>query len=213
MRDQFHDDLDHLAAQVADLFAAVEEAIGTATTALLTSDLKAAESVISNDLAIDALCRDIEASAIELQLRQQPVARDLRLLLAIQRIIADLDRSGELAKHIAKQARRRYPNQVVPDALRPTVAEMGNAAKELLHKAGAIFTDRDPVQARELKTDDDRIDELHRELLREVVASTGDGAVEAAVDLTLCGRYYERFADHSVAIARQVIYLATGEHV
>lgn len=212
MRDQFHDDLDQLTNRVVDLLDAVEDAVGAATAALLNADLAAAEEVISRDLAIDALGREIEATAITLQLRQQPVARDLRLLLVIQRTVADLERAAALAKHIARQARRRYPAHVVPAALCSTIADMADAAKELLSKAGAIFTAQDAVLARELETDDDRIDELHRALLREVVARTGDGAVETAVDLTLCGRYYERFADHAVAIARQVIYLATGEH-
>lgn len=213
MRTSFHDDLDQLNRLISDLIRTAEKAIGSATEALLDADLAAAEAVISGDVAIDATCRRVEEIAVGLQLRQQPVAGDLRLLIAAQRIAADLERSGDLAKNIAKQARLRYPDPVVPAHLRDNVVELGAAARMLLHKAGVIFATRDPVIARELETDDDRVDDLHRALLHAVVASTGEGAVETAVGLTLCGRYYERVADHAVAIAHHVIYLSTGEHV
>lgn len=211
MREQFHQDLHQLGVQVNELIARVESAIRLATQALLDGDLTAAESVIGDDATIDALCRDIESSAIGLQVRQQPVARDLRLLLVVQRVVADLERSGDLAKNIAKQARRRYPNRVVPDHLRPTVAEMGESAAAILHKAGVVFAAQDAALAQELERDDDHIDDLHRELLRQIIAGTGSDLVETTVDLTLCGRFYERFADHAVAIANQVVYLSTGE--
>lgn len=211
MREQFHNDLEQLAARVGELIARVESAIRIATQALLDADLSAAESVIGSDSTVDALCRDIEAEAIELQVRQQPVARDLRLLLVVQRVVADLERSGDLAKNIAKQARRRYPKHVVPDNLRQTVADMGESAAAILHKAGVVFAEQDATLAKELETDDDHMDELHRQLLRQIVAGTGSDEVETTVELTLCGRFYERFADHAVAIARQVVYLSTGE--
>lgn len=213
MRDRFHQDLDDLGDQVACLINQVHDAVELATGALLEADRVAAESVIANDLIIDALCRRIEDTAIELQLRQQPVARDLRLLLVTQRVVADLERSGDLAKNIAKQTRRRYPERVVPLHLEQTIAQMAASAGSLLQKAGRIFSEQDLLLARQLGADDDQVDDLHRALLREVVASTGSGAVEAAVDLTLCGRYYERIADHAVVIAHQVIYLSTGQHV
>jgi phosphate transport system protein len=212
MRDRFHQQLDRVVDSVVGLIGQVEDAVSLATRALLDADRVTAESVISNDLAIDDLCRKIEDDATELLLREQPVASDLRLLLVTQRIVADLERSGDLAKNIAKQARRRYPNKVVPQQMEQTIAEMAAAAGSLLRKASQIFAERDLDLARELEADDDRVDDLHRALLREVVASTGSGAVEAAVDLTLCGRYYERIADHAVVIAHQVIYLSTGDH-
>jgi phosphate transport system protein len=213
MRDKFHEDLDEVVAKLLEMNQVVGNAIDMATKAMLSGDRGLAETVISGDQAVDGLYRDIEAMVIDLQVRQQPVASDLRLLIATQRIVADLERAGDLAKNIAKLTRRRYPNQVVPDHLRDTITEMGQIARDILDKAGRVVADQDPVLARELETDDDRMDELHRSLLRQVIGSTGsDDNVETTVDLTLCGRYYERFADHAVSIARQVIYLATGEY-
>lgn len=211
MRDRYHNDLDKVVDRLLQLFDNVESSIGLATRALLDADHEVAEQVIAGDQATDALCREIESIAIELQMRQQPVAYDLRLLLTAQRIVADLERSGDLAKNIAKQARRRHPDHVVPDQMRSTVAAMGKAAEALLHKAHQVFAHEDAELARRLDVEDDYMDALHRELLAEVIASSRTESVETAVDLTLIGRFYERFADHAVAIARQVVYLSTGE--
>lgn len=213
MRDRYHNDLDKVADRLLELFGLVETAIDHATRALLASDRDLAETVIGNDRAIDELCRDIETIAIELQMRQQPVASDLRLLLSAQRIVADLERSGDLAKNIAKQVRRRHPDFVVPERMRETVQAMGLSAESLLNKAHLVFANQDVELARQLDVEDDLMDALHRELLAQVIASTGTDPVATTVDLTLIGRFYERFADHAVAIARQVVYLATGELV
>lgn len=213
MRDRYHNDLDKVVDKVLELFALIEESISDATFSLLDADRDVAEAVIAKDIGIDALCRDIEAIAIELQMRQQPVAYDLRLLLATQRIVADLERSGDLAKNIAKQVRRRHPDLVVPERMRDTVEAMGQAAGSLLHKAHLVFANQDAELARQLDVEDDHMDALHRSLLGQVIASTRTEPVDTTVDLTLIGRFYERFADHAVAIARQVIYLSTGELV
>lgn len=207
----FQQDLDNLVAQVIETIKLVENSMGLATQALLDADQVLAEKAIDNDAAIDVRCREIEGVLVELQMRQQPVASDLRLLLATQRILGDLERSGALAKNVAKQVRRRYPDHVVPERMRETVAEMGDTAVSLLNKAGLVFAEQDEALARELEADDDHMDTLHRALLQQVIAGTGTDPVETTVDLTLCGRYYERFADHAVAIARQVIYRSTGE--
>ncbi|KAB2810980.1 phosphate signaling complex protein PhoU [Pimelobacter simplex] len=211
MRDRYHNDLDQIVDRLLQLFGSVESAIGLATQALLEADHELADQVVMSDQATDALCREIESIAIELQMRQQPVAYDLRLLLTTQRIVADLERSGDLAKNIAKQARRRHPDHVVPEQMRGTVAAMGKAAEGLLNKAHLVFENEDAELARLLDAEDDYMDALHRELLAEVIGNSRTESVETAVDLTLIGRFYERFADHAVAIARQVVYLSTGE--
>jgi len=213
MRDRYHNDLDKVVDRLLELFGNVERAIAQATRALLEADHELAGQVVASDHAVDALCREIEAIAIDLQMRQQPVAYDLRLLLTTQRILADLERSGDLAKNIAKQARRRHPDQVVPEQMRDTVAAMGKAAETLLNKARLVFENEDAELARRLDVEDDYVDALHRDLLAQVIASSRTESVETAVDLTLIGRFYERFADHAVAIARQVVYLSTGELV
>lgn len=210
-RIHFQRDLDNIVERVLETIKLVEQSMSLATRGLLDADRSAAEEAISNATEIDAICREIEGLVIDLQMRQQPVASDLRLLLATQRILMDLERSGALAKNIAKQVRRRHPEHVVPERMRDTVAEMGQAAVSLVGKAGLVFATQDADLARELEPDDDHMDTLHRALLQQVIAGTGTDPVETTVDLTLCGRYYERFADHAVAIARQVIYRSTGE--
>ncbi|MFE6648285.1 phosphate signaling complex protein PhoU [Nocardioides sp. NPDC057772] len=213
MRNRFHEDLETVAGQVGELFGLVERAIARSSRALLDADRELAEAVISEDLRIDLLCRQIEAEAIEIQMRQQPVARDLRLLLGVHRIVADLERSGDLAKNIAKQARRRHPSAVVPSTCRETVASMAQTAQSLWRHAHQVFDEEDVETARGLDAEDDQMDSLHRSLLLAVIEGAGASEVETAIDLTLIGRFYERIADHAVAIAHQVVYISTGEVV
>lgn len=211
MRNRYHEDLEKVAGQVGTLFGLVERAITRSSRALLDADRELAEAVISEDLGIDSLCRQIEAAAIEIQMRQQPVARDLRLLLAVHRMVADLERSGDLAKNIAKQVRRRHPAPVVPDTCRETVTAMARTAQSLWSHAHEVFDEENVEAARGLDAEDDQMDSLHRSLLLAVIDGTGTTEAETAIDLTLIGRFYERIADHAVAIAHQVVYISTGE--
>ncbi len=189
----------------------VGSAMSRATTALLDADLKLAETVIANDEAVDALYRDIEARAFDLLARQQPVASDLRVLVTSLRMVADLERMGDNAVHVAKIARRRYPSSAVPPTLRSTVLKMGHAAEEIVAKAGSVIASRDVEMAAELEKDDDVMDELHRQLFKSILDDRWEDGIEPAIDITLAGRYYERFADHAVSVARRVVYLVTGE--
>lgn len=213
MRDRFHHELDQLRDRVVDLITLVEDSVELATRGLLTADRSAAESVISKDLLIDDLCRHVERTATELQIRQQPVARDLRLIFVIQRVVTDIAHCGDLTRSIAKLTRRHYPGRVVPPPMEETIAEMADSARKLLRRAGCTLCNQDASVTRELEPDDGRVAELHRALLCETIANTNCGAVDAAIDVALCGRYYERIADHAVAIASQIVYLSTGEHV
>jgi len=211
MRNTYHDELDAISTSLVEMTNLVGSAMSRATTALLDADLKLAESVIANDEAVDALYRDTEARAFDLLARQQPVASDLRVLVTSLRMVADLERMGDNAVHVAKIARRRYPSSAVPATLRSTVLEMGHAAEEIVAKAGSVIAGRDIQMAAELEKDDDVMDELHRQLFRAILDDRWAEGVEPAIDITLAGRYYERFADHAVSVARRVIYLVTGE--
>ncbi len=213
MRDTYHDELDSISTALVEMSHQVGSAMSRATTALLDADLALAEMVISNDDAVDARYRDIEARAFDLLARQQPVAGDLRILVTSLRMVADLERMGDNAAHVAKIARRRYPASAVPAALRSTVLQMGNAAAEIVAKTGSVIASRNLDMAAELEKDDDVMDELHRQLFRSILDDEWSAGVEAAIDVTLVGRYYERFADHAVSVARRVVYLVTGERV
>jgi phosphate transport system protein len=212
MRDTYHDELDAISTSLVEMTNLVGSAMSRATTALLDADLQLAESVIANDEGVDALYRDIEARAFDLLARQQPVASDLRVLVTSLRMVADLERMGDNGVHIAKIARRRYPASAVPPALRATVLQMGNTAQEIVAKAGSVIAGRDIEMAAQLEKDDDVMDDLHRQLFTLILDDRWDEGVEPAIDITLAGRYYERFADHAVSVARRVVYLVTGRH-
>ena len=211
MRDTYHDELDAISSSLVEMTNLVGSAMSRATTALLDADLTLAEMVITHDGVVDALYHDIEAKAFDLLARQQPVASDLRIIVTSLRMVADLERMGDNAVHVAKIARLRYPASAVPPGLRSTVLEMGHAAEEIVAKAGSVIALRDIAMAAELEKDDDVMDDLHRALFRAVLADSWTDGVEPAIDITLVGRHYERFADHAVSVARRVVYLVTGE--
>ena len=211
MRDAYHDDLDAISGSLVEMTNLVGSAMSRATTALLDADLQLAEMVITADEHIDEVYRDVEARAFDLLARQQPVASDLRVIVTSLRMVADLERMGDLALHVAKIARRRYPHSAVPPELRATLLQMGHVAQEIVTKAGSVIAGRDVALAAELESDDDVMDELHRQLFAVILDDAWAGGTEAAIDITLAGRYYERFADHAVSVARRVVYLVTGQ--
>jgi phosphate transport system protein len=211
MRDIYHEDLEALSDSLIEMTRLVGGAMGRATQALIDADVQLADSVIASDDVVDALRADIEARAFDILARQQPVASDLRTLIATLRMVTDLERSGDLAEHIAEMARRRYPASAVPASVRAVVLEMGQVAQRIIAKAGSVVVTRDLVSAREIERDDDVMDDLHRKMLRTILGGGWQEGVECAVDVALIGRYYERFADHAVSVARSVIYLVTGE--
>ncbi|MFE2570746.1 phosphate signaling complex protein PhoU [Streptomyces mirabilis] len=212
MREAYHEELNEISDGLVEMANLVGSAIGLATTALLDADLQLAESVISADQKVDDLQRDLENRAIAVLARQQPVATDLRTVVTSLRMSADLERSGDLAEHVAKLARMRYPERAVPRDLRRTILEMGQLAQRLMAQAAEVILTQDIKAALQLEQDDDRMDELHRAIFQHLMDDRWHHGVETAVDVTLVGRYYERFADHAVSVARRVVYLVTGEH-
>jgi phosphate transport system protein len=213
MRDAYHEELDSISDDLIEMARLVGSAMGRATTALLDADLELAESVITADAKINELHHDLENRAIDLLARQQPVATDLRIVVTSLRMSADLERCGDLARHVAKVARLRYPETAVPSDLHPIVLEMGQLAQRLVAKAGQVIATKDVAKAIELEKDDDAIDALHRELFSHLLDDRWQHGIETAVDVTLVGRYYERFADHAVSVAKRVVFLVTGEHM
>jgi phosphate transport system protein len=211
MREQFEIDLRSITDELVEMTRLVGSAMNRATTALLDADLTLAESVIAADEQVDAIQIDLEERALILIARQAPVATDLRVLVTALRMSADLERMGDLARHVAKLARLRYPNSAIPAELRGTVLEMGQVAERLVVKTGSVIALRDLTAAAQLEHDDDEMDSLHRGLFSLLLSPDWEHGVETAVDVTLCGRYYERYADHAVAVARRIVYLVTGE--
>jgi phosphate transport system protein len=211
MRETFHDELNQLGESLVEMTALVSGAMREATTALLHVDLTVAEQVISADERVDAVRDDTERKAFDLLARQQPVARDLRTIVTSMRMVTDLERMGDLALHVAKVARMRYPAPAIPAEVRDTIQEMGDIAQRIADKTGDVLAGKDVELAGQIESDDDRMDLLHRRLFSILLSDDWSHGIEPAIDITLIGRYYERFADHSVSVARQVIYLVTGE--
>jgi len=212
MRDAFHDELDAVRDTLIEMGRKVGIAMEFATTALLTADLAVAEKVISEDTQIDQMQHDLDAKTLTLLARQQPVAGDLRTLVTSLRMSADLERMGDLARHIAKLARMRYPATAVPPELALTIQEMGKVAQRIIEKATTVIATHNLEAALQLEKDDDEMDKLHRKLFLALLDDAWPHGIETAIDMTLLGRYYERCADHAVSVARRVYFLVTGEY-
>lgn len=183
MREQFEIDLRSITDELVEMTRLVGSAMARATTALLDADLGLAESVIEADEQVDAIHVDLEERALVLIARQAPVATDLRVLVTALRMSADLERMGDLARHVAKLARLRYPNSAIPAELRGTVLEMGQIAERLVVKTGSIIAQRDLEAAAQLETDDDEMDQLHRGLFTLLLSDNWQHGVETASTL------------------------------
>jgi phosphate transport system protein len=212
MRDQYQQQLDAVLDELVTMTGRVRDALKRATHSLLTADVGAAEAVISDDLAIDQARARIEDESFDILARQNPVAGDLRMLVVSLRMVTDLERMGDLAVHVAKIARLRYPETAVPAVVRETIMAMAETADEMIESAADIVANRDVDAARELEQADDRMDKLRVSMFRQLLSESWEEGVEPAVDMALLGRYYERIGDHAVSMARRVVFLVTGQH-
>jgi len=210
MRDIYHDELDDIGKTLVNMTQLVRAAMERATNALLDGDLSGAERVISDDPQVDALREDLEERTFQMIARQQPVATDLRVLITTLHLAADLERMGDLARHIAKVARMRYPEIAVPTEIRDVISQMGAVALSLVEKVGHVIEGRDVELAQAIEAEDDSMDALHRKLFTLLLSPNWTHGVEAAIDMTLIGRYYERYADHAVSVAQRVVFIVTG---
>jgi phosphate transport system protein len=211
VRQQYHAELADINNCLVEMANAVGSAMSKATTALLDADVALADLVIAGDEHVDEARESIEQRCFTLLAQQQPVATDLRTITAAMRIVGDLERMGDLAAHVAKLARMRFPDHAVPTEVRPIFLEAGHVAERLVAQTATVIAKLDVEAAKHLEADDDLMDQLHEQLFRELLLPSWGHGIEAAIDVTLLGRYYERFADHAVSVARRVVYLVTGE--
>jgi len=210
MRTAYHEQLDALTHQLAEMCRMSGIAMERATQALLQADLVLAEQVIGDHENIIAASARAEEAAFVLLALQAPVAGDLRAIVGSIQIVADVERMGALALHVAKIARRRHPQHTLPEEVNGYFAEMGRIAVDLGASAREVLLSRDPDQARLIREEDDAMDDLHRHLFSVMMDREWKHGVAASVDVTLLGRFYERFADHAVEISRRVIFQVTG---
>lgn len=211
MRSDYHDRLDALTTGLADMCGLAATAIERATDGLLHADLSIAERVISDHDDLVERKAALEEAAFILLALQAPVAGELRAIVSTLRNVSDAERMGGLALHVAKIARLRHPSQVLADDVSAVIAEMGTVAVDLAQAARDVVLSTDPERAARLRHDDDAMNDLHRHLFTLLMDRQWPHGVAAAVDLTLLGRFYERFADHAVEIGRRVVFQATGE--
>ena len=211
MREVYQEQLGKLTDELASMSRMAGTAMDSATTALLETDLSLAERVIDEDLQIDEARSRAEELAFGLLALQAPVAGDLRTVISTIHAAEDLERMGDLALHVAKTARRRHPQPVLPEEVRPYFADMGRVAGKLAERVHDVVRSQDLEAARGLEDDDDEMDDLHRHLFTMMMSPEWSHGVAAAVDVTLLGRFYERFADHAVSVARRVVFIVTGK--
>jgi phosphate transport system protein len=213
MREVFQQELREVQERLVEIAALVAVSIDNATRAFNESNVSLAEQVIADDDKIDVAALELDELAINILARQQPVARDLRIVVSALRISASLERMGDMAEHIAQLARYRFPDKVVPKSLRSTFAELGSLDVAIAQKLVELLKTEEVRLAEEIRNDDDRIDALHLSVFDKVLGETWKGGAVDTVDATLASRYHERFADHAVSIAKKVQYLATGDWV
>lgn len=211
MRQIFEAELQQVGDDLTEMSRLVESAITRAGTALLEADLQLAQEVIASDKTIDAIEDSLDERCVHLLAQQAPVATDLRVVVSALRMSASLERMGDLARHVAQVARGRYPAQAIVPEARDTFVQMHEAAVHVAQQTTRLLATRDLDVAAEVERDDDRLDTLHQETFNKLLSPEWQGTVQEAVDVTLVGRYYERFGDHGVSVARRVTFLVTGD--
>ena len=211
MRETFHQELERIREELGSMISMAEEAIMRATRALVDADVRLAEAVIADDTRIDLLREQIDTKAIDLLARQTPVATDLRIVVTAMRISAEVERMGDLARHVAEAVRARYPDRVAPPEIQEILAAMGAAAEEICHAAAEALRTLDGEAAGRIERLDDTLDGYELDLSQRLTEEDWPHGMRAAVDTTLLSRFYERYGDHAVNIAQRVKYLVTGE--
>jgi phosphate transport system protein len=211
MRSAYRERLTELTDWLGEMCGLAGVAMERATQALLDADIVLAEQVFTDHDQIAALGARTEESSFALLALQKPVGADLRATVGAIQAVADIDRMGRLAMHVAKIARRRHPEHALPPEVNGYFAEMGRLAVKLSKSAQEVLLSCDPRRAARIREEDDAMDELHRYLFTVLMDREWKHGVATAVDVTLLGRFYERFADHAVEVARGVIFKATGE--
>jgi phosphate transport system protein len=211
-RQSYHGQLDELRVGVVRLGLMATDAISAGTDAFLEADLGAADRVIHADLALDELTHSLEERCYTTLARQQPMASDLRIVVAVLRTIHELERTGDLMVNVAKTTRRLYPVEL-PDPIRRIIDQMGRQAALQLRVALEAFAESDCARAMALEDMDDVMDDLQRELFRTIFAlgRADEAGLQQMVQVALVGRFYERMADHAVNIGERVTYMVTGE--
>lgn len=211
-RKSFHHDLAHTRDELAVLVAQVAEVIPRATAVLLGGNLAEAEAVIAGDTIIDAASVEVEEHCVEILALQAPVAGDLRQVLALLKMIAEVERSADLAANICKAARRIYGHELDPK-VRGIIARMGEQAQSMFDATLEAFRENDAAKAAAVDDMDAYLDALQKQFISAIFESQAQGHIDlqVAVQLAMIARFYERIGDHAVNMSERVLYIVTGK--
>lgn len=211
-RKSFHEELEELRLEVARMGELVEIAAHKSLDAMLEPNIELAEEVIREDDAIDEMNMNIEERSLQMLARQQPVAKDLRFISSILKIVIHLERIGDYALNVAKISKRLKAGDEAQSIL-DIITDMSKRTKEVVTASLKVFNDRDLELAHALPEMDAAIDDGFKKLIRELGVCLTDEACEAnwSTSIILASRNIERMADHAVDIGEQVIYFITGE--
>lgn len=211
MRKVFQAELHQIGEELIEISQLVSDAIQKANSAFQGADTELAQEVIAADARIDFLQNDLDERAIDILALQGPVASDLRMIVGALRMSASLERMGDLARHVAQLARLRFPANVIPERIRATFDELAELDVQIAAKVTELLETRNLELTNEISAANVQVNELHAGVFRAVAAEDWNESAPTTVDVTLASRYYERFADHGVSVARKVTYLVTGE--
>jgi phosphate transport system protein len=209
-RQRLHEQLEDLDAQLIALMRDVSERVSAATEAFLEADAHRAASLKTADDELTRRCTQLEEAGYLLLATQSPVASDLRRTIAVLRSVNDVQRSGNLLKHVVESLSWIHPPSL-PQELRDNIRQLGAVSSEMFATATTAWVQHDALAAEDLERRDDEVDLLQKELLSELY--TGRQSIEESVSLGLIARYYERIADHAVAIARHLTFFLTGDRL
>ncbi|MBV6659269.1 MAG: phosphate signaling complex protein PhoU [Devosiaceae bacterium] len=208
----FDTDLAALVRDLAGMAGWVERSVERAVDALMTGSADTAEAVIEDDERVDQSDRDIEAGAVLLIAKRQPMGDDLRVIVSTMRVSQDLERVGDLAKNIAKRA------LIIDGAfhqrkLARGVDNLANLVLSQLKRSLEAFVERDTAKAREVWAHDTEVDALYTSLFRELLTYMMEDPrnISACTHLLFCAKNLERIGDHATNIAERAVYAQTGE--
>lgn len=210
MREEFHGELRRLGELLAGMSDTAARQVRLATAALLNGDLGAAEQVLAEDVALDADRDQVEQDAQRLLALQAPVAGDLRTIITAIHCAERIERMGDLARHVAEQSRRQHPEPVVPEALRPSVEELSTLVGAMAQSLTELIRDTAADAFDRMEAADEQVDAAFKRLMAEVTSDEWPYGVASAVNMSLLLRFYERFADQVVSVARRLAYAAVG---
>ena len=210
MRVIFNEEMKSVATNIERMAELVAKAMNDAGNALINADLDAAQTVIDNDADLDALESSVIDQCLTLLARQNPVATDLREVVATMRLAATFERMGDLTSHVAQSARRTWPDSAIPDEARETIVAMIDFLRELSGRLTDMLSRRDVSMAETIIASDDTLDTLHEKIFELVEGEAWHGTRKQLIDVVLLSRFIERIGDHSVAAARQVLFIVSG---